>query len=53
MIKTLGKLDDELKDTYFEALKSFVYETLSYFKEIVGDYFIEFDFRRMDLAGGV
>ena len=65
LVKTLGKLDDELMDTYpmkksdtyktyFEALKTlnpFVYETLSYLKEIVGDYFIEFQFHHMDLAG--
>lgn len=65
LIKTLCRLDDELKDTYpmkatdtwqtyFEALKAlnpFVYETLSYFKEMVGDYFIEFQFHHMDLQG--
>lgn len=64
-IKTLGRLDDELQDTYpmkatdtnqtyFEALKilnPFVYETLSSIKEMVGDHFIEFYFYRMDLAG--
>ena len=65
LIGTLGKLDDELKDTYpmkntdtdatyFEALKNlnpFVYETLSYIKEIVGDNFIGFYFYKMGLAG--
>ena len=65
LAKTLSKLDDELKDTYpmkqtdtdetyFESLKylnSFIYETLSYFKEIVGDYFIGFYFYKMGLAG--
>ena len=65
LINTLSKLDDELRDTYpmkqtdtyktyYEALKilnPFVYETLSYFKEIVGDYFIEFQFHHMDLQG--
>ncbi len=65
LIKTLCKLDDELKDTYpmkatdtwqtyFESLKTlnpFVYETLSYFKGMVGDYFIEFQFHHMDLQG--
>lgn len=64
-IEMLGRLDDELRDTYpmkqtdtnetyFEALKvlnPFVYETLSSIKEMVGDYFIEFYFYRMDLAG--
>ena len=61
----LFKLDDELRDTYsmkktdtyqmyYEALKTlnpFIYETLSYFKEIVGDYFIEFQIHHMDLQG--
>lgn len=65
LIKTLSRLDDELRDTYpmkktdtyqtyYEALKTlnpFIYETLSYFKEIVGDYFIEFQFHHMDLQG--
>ena len=65
LLKTLSKLDDELKDTYpmkktdtydtyYESLKilnPFVYETLSYFKEKVGDYFIEFQFHHMDLQG--
>jgi len=65
LIKTLSKLDDELKDTYpmkktdtyltyFESLKTlnlFIYETLSYFRDIVGDYFIEFQFHQMDLQG--
>ena len=40
--------------TYFESLKTlnpFIYETLSYLKEIAGDYFIEFHFRHMDLTG--
>jgi len=63
--KTLSKLDDELEDTYpmkqtdtdetyFESLKilnPFIYETLSYLKEIVGDYFIGFYFYKMGLAG--
>jgi len=65
LVHTLWKLDDELKDTYpmkktdtyqtyFEALKTlnpFVYETLSYFKEIAGEYFYEFTFRYNDLVG--
>ncbi len=65
LVRTLSKLDDELKDTYpmkatdtyqtyFEALKilnPFIYETLCYLKEIVGDYFIEFQFHHMDLQG--
>ena len=65
LLKMLAKLGDELEDTYpiketdtyeayFEALKTlnpFVYETLSYLKEIAGDYFIEFQFLRMSLAG--
>ena len=65
LLDTLTKLDDELMDTYpmkktdtyqtyFEALKvlnPFVYDTLSDIKECVGDYFIEFRFRRMDLTG--
>lgn len=65
LLDTLSKLDDELKDTYpmketdtyqtyFEALKvlnPFAYETLSYLKEIAGDYFIEFRFRKMGLVG--
>ena len=65
LIKTLSKLDDELQDTYpmkktdtyqtyYEALKTlnpFIYETLSYFKEIIGDYFIGFAFYHMDLVG--
>lgn len=65
LVKTLSKLDDELKDTYpmkrtdsyltyFESLKTlnpFIYETLSYFKELVGDYYIEFQFHHMDLQG--
>ena len=58
-IKMLGRLDDELQDTYpmkatdtdetyFEALKvlnPFVYETISYIKELVGDYFVSLHFR--------
>lgn len=66
-INTLSKLDDELRDTYpmkktdtyqtyFEALKTlnpFIYETLSYLKEMTGDYFIEFQFHHMDLVGVV
>lgn len=65
LLSTLGRLDDELKgtypmrqtdtdETYFEALKilnPFVYETLSYLKEIVGDYFVGFYFYNMSLAG--
>lgn len=57
-IKTLGRLDDELEDTYpmkktdtnetyFEALKilnPYVYETISYIIELVGDYFISLHF---------
>ena len=64
-LDTLVKLDDELKDTYpmkatdtyesyFEALKflnPFVYDTLYYIKEGVGDYFLEYRFKRMGLAG--
>ena len=64
-VKTLSKLDDELRDTYamktndtyqtyYESLKTlnpFIYETLSYLKELVGDYFIEFQFHHMDLQG--
>lgn len=63
--KTLGKLDDELQntypkkktdtdETYFEALKTlnpFVYETLCSIKEMVGEYFIEFRFWDTDLVG--
>lgn len=63
-LDTLWKLHEELKDTYpmkktdtaetyFEALKvlnPFVYETLSYFKEITGDYFVSFYFYDMHLA---
>ena len=58
-IKMLGRLDDELMDTYpmkatdtaetyLEALKflnPFVYETLSSIKELVGDYFVSLHFR--------
>ena len=65
LIETLSRLDDELKDTYppkqtdtwetyFEALKMlnpFVYETLSYFKECVGERFASFYFFNMGLAG--
>ena len=65
LLDTLAKLDDELKDTcpmketdtyqsYFEALKNlnpFVYDTLCYIKEGVGDYFLEFRFRKMGLVG--
>lgn len=65
LVHTLWKLDDELKDTYsmkktdteqtyFDALKTlnpFVYETLSYFKEIAGEYFVKFIFRYNDLVG--
>ena len=65
LLDTLIKLDDELKDTYpmketdtcetyFEALKvlnPFVYDTLCYIKEGVGDYFLEYRFRRMGLTG--
>lgn len=64
-IKMLGRLDDELQntypkkktdtdETYFEALKTlnpFVYETLCNIKEMVGEYFIEFRFWDMDLVG--
>ena len=63
--KTLGKLDDELQntypkkktdtdETYFEALKTlnpFVYETLCNIKEMVGEYFIGFRFWDTDLVG--
>ena len=65
LIKTLLRLDDELQDTYpmkktdtyqtyYESLKTlnpFIYETLSYLKELVGDCFIEFQFHHMDLQG--
>ncbi len=65
LLDTLAKLDDELKNTYpmketdtyqsyFEALKNlnpFVYETLCFIKEGVGDYFLEFRFRKMSLVG--
>lgn len=65
LVKTLSKLDDELRDTYsmkatdtyqtyYDSLKTlnpFIYETLSDLKEIVGDYFIEFQFHHMDLQG--
>lgn len=65
LVHTLWKLDDELKDTYsmkktdteqtyFDALKTlnpFVYETLSYFKEIAGEYFVKFIFHYNDLVG--
>ena len=65
LLDMLIKLDEELMNTYpmkatdtyqtyFEALKilnPFIYETLSYFREIVGDYFIEFQFHHMDLVG--
>ena len=40
--------------TYYDSLKTlnpFIYETLSDLKEIVGDYFIEFQFHHMDLQG--
>ena len=56
-LDTLEKLDNEMKDTYpmkqtdtyetyFEALKilnPFVYDTLCYIKEGVGEYFLEMD----------
>ena len=65
LLDTLWKLHEELMDTYpmkqtdtyqtyFEALKTlnpFIYETLSYLKEMVGAYFIEFQFRHNDLVG--
>ena len=55
----LGRLDDELRDTYpmkradtnetyFEALKilnPYVHETISYIIELVGDYFVSLHFR--------
>lgn len=58
-IKTLGRLDDELQDTYpmkqtdtnetyFEALKilnPYVHETISTIIERVGDYFVSLHFR--------
>jgi len=64
-LDTLEKLDNEMKDTYpmkqtdtyetyFEALKilnPFVYDTLCYIKEGVGEYFIGFRFRKMGLVG--
>ena len=34
-----------------KTLNPFIYETLSYLKELVGDYFIEFQFHHMDLQG--
>lgn len=65
LLDTLAKLDDELRDTYpmkqtdtyetyFEALKNlnpFIYETLCYLKNLIGDYFVEFQFLNMRLSG--
>ena len=64
LVETLSRLDDEVKDTYppkktdtwqtyFETLKilnPFVYETLSYYREWLGERFVGFYFYRLTLS---
>lgn len=65
LIKTLHRMGDELEkiypnkrigthEEYFEELKTlnpFVYETLSYFKEVAGEYLVNIYFDHIDLIG--
>lgn len=41
-------------ETYYEALKvlnPFVYETITWYKDVVGENFVAFSFRRGDMVG--